>query len=120
MAIVTLVDSQHEWPERFREAAAELQTAFVGITVQIEHIGSTSVAGLCAKPVLDILLGAQTLAQIESRGSALAELGYRYRPEHEAELPERRYFVRQAGSDPRARVGLASLKRRGKASWPPG
>lgn len=101
MAIVTLVDYQHEWPERFREAASELQTVFAGLTAQIEHVGSTSVAGLCAKPVLDILLGAQTLAQIESRGSALAGLGYRYRPEYEAELPERRYFVRQEGSGPR-------------------
>ena len=93
--MVTIVEDQPEWPARFSEAVAELRTVFSGLPVQLEHIGSTSVVGLCAKPILDILLGAPELSAIEERIQALAELGYRYRPEHEAEIPDRRYFVRR-------------------------
>ena len=72
--------------------------------VHIEHIGSTSVPGLCAKPVLDILVGAQSLAAVTCRTAKLEEAGYLYRPEYEAEIPDRRYFVRPAASQPRVHV----------------
>ncbi len=99
MATVTLVNYQLEWPTRFREAAGELNAAFAGLPIYVEHIGSTSVIGLCAKPVIDILLGALSLPQIETKATALANFGYRYRPEYEADLPDRRYFTRQQRSD---------------------
>lgn len=95
MATVTLIEYQSDWPAQFRETESELRPLFAGLAVRIEHIGSTSVEGLRAKPVIDILLGARALSEIESRAEALSGLGYRYRPEHEAELPDRRYFTRQ-------------------------
>lgn len=101
MSEVTLVEYRAEWPTEFRAIARELEDAFAGCATRIEHVGSTAVAGLCAKPVLDVLLGVDDLGAIESRVAALAGLGYRYRPEYEAELPERRYFVRAAAELPR-------------------
>jgi len=74
---------------------------FEGVPVLIEHVGSTSVPGLCAKAVIDILLGAQDLLQVEETSEALAKLGYRYRPEYEVEFPDRRYFVRPGDTGPR-------------------
>lgn len=64
----------------------------------IEHIGSTAVPGLVAKPIIDIMLGVEALARFEPRIPDLQALGYRYRPELESEIPERRFFVRVRGA----------------------
>jgi len=80
------------WPERFRLKARSLARVFAGVPCAIEHIGSTAVAGLAAKPVIDILLGVRELAEIEARIPAIESLGYVYVPEYEDELPERRFF----------------------------
>lgn len=83
-----------EWPKFFRDVRDELLLAFAPVEVAIEHIGSTSVPGLAAKPVIDVLLGAETLTDVESRIEALSALGYAYVPKYERELPMRRYFVK--------------------------
>jgi GrpB-like predicted nucleotidyltransferase (UPF0157 family) len=97
---VILLDPRPEWPQHFRDAAAQLHTAFADTPIQIEHIGSTAVPNLCAKPILDILLGAPDLASITAKISQLGALGYRYKPEHERVIPERRYFSRPAADTP--------------------
>lgn len=105
MSEVRLAEADAGWPAQFEAAARPLRQAFDGCTCEIEHIGSTAVAGLCAKPVLDLLLGVPQLADVAPRMAALAALGYRYRPEHEVQLPERRYFTRDADAT-RLRVHL--------------
>jgi GrpB-like predicted nucleotidyltransferase (UPF0157 family) len=109
MSTVHLLDYQPEWPSHFMTASAELFEALAHARPRIEHIGSTAVSGLCAKPVVDILLGVCDLADVESRIDALAALGYRYRPEYEAEIPQRRYFVRPEGVLPRIHVHAVLL-----------
>jgi GrpB-like predicted nucleotidyltransferase (UPF0157 family) len=109
MTAVLLVESQAAWPAQARAAMAPVRAAFEGRPVRLEHIGSTAVPGLCAKPVLDLLLGVPALADAEDRAGALEALGFRYRPEHEAELPERRYFVRPAGAGPRVHLHAVVL-----------
>lgn len=111
MQSVTLVEYQHSWALQFNEVAAELATVFEAIPVDIEHIGSTSVPGLCAKPVLDVLLGARTLDAVMSRAEKLAWFGYAYRAEYEVEIPTRRYFVRAEGTH--LRVHLHAVIRGG-------
>ena len=98
MQTVTLLEYQPTWPSQFADVAAELAALFKTDPIRIEHIGSTAVPGLCAKPVLDIMLGTQDLAAVTARSDGLIGLGYRYRPEYEVEIPERRYFVRDAGA----------------------
>jgi GrpB-like predicted nucleotidyltransferase (UPF0157 family) len=83
------------WPLAAATLAAELRACFAADTVRIEHIGSTAVPGLLAKPVLDLMLGTATLAVIEARIPALTALGYTYVDRYERELPQRRYFTRQ-------------------------
>ncbi len=83
-----------EWPQRFAAEQSALAAIFPAPAFRIEHIGSTSVPGLAAKPIVDILLGAPALAQIEARIPAIEAIGYRYRPELETVLPQRRYFVK--------------------------
>ena len=88
-----IAPSSTEWPRLFLAHRDTLRAAFAPLDVDIEHIGSTSVPGLAAKPVIDILVGAASLDDIASRIPALVAAGFTYRPEHEAALPTRRYFT---------------------------
>lgn len=96
MSTVIVAPYSTRWPALFDTLRDELHEVFAPGAVRIEHIGSTAVPGLAAKPVIDILLGAPSLDAIEARGDALADRGYRYVPEYERDLPMRRYFVRTA------------------------
>ncbi|MFC6288171.1 GrpB family protein [Nocardioides sp. GCM10027113] len=52
---VDVVEYRPEWPARFEEVAVRLRRALLGVSsARVEHVGSTSVPGLAAKPVLDI------------------------------------------------------------------
>jgi GrpB-like predicted nucleotidyltransferase (UPF0157 family) len=97
MTIVVVNQYSSEWPDAFRAVREELLQALSPSAVEIEHIGSTSVPGLAAKPVLDILVGASSLGTIESKIPDLASAGYEYVSRYERELPCRRYFVKPTG-----------------------
>lgn len=73
-----------------------MERAFHGAHATIEHVGSTSVTGLAAKPIIDVTVGLVSLDVAERRIPALEAIGYRYVPEYERELPDRRYFRRPA------------------------
>jgi putative glutamine amidotransferase len=65
------------WPERFDEEAVRLRVALGAQVVRIEHIGSTSVPGLAAKPVVDISVGLVSMEPRSAYVPALVDLGYR-------------------------------------------
>ena len=85
------------WPAVFEIERDRLTHVFGADAVVIEHIGSTAVPGLGAKPIIDVLLGAPTLDIIERKIPELVAGGYRYVPEFEKSIPERRYFVKVHG-----------------------
>ena len=109
MQTVTMAPYSEEWPLRFAEVKAELLLAFAPGEAVVEHIGSTSIPGLAAKPIIDVLLGAESLDTIERKFEALARLGYEYVAKHEGELPMRRYFVKPAGKAPRVNLHAVVL-----------
>lgn len=45
-----------EWPARFKAERAQLAAALEGLPIQIDHVGSTSVPGLAAKPIIEVIL----------------------------------------------------------------
>lgn len=47
---------QESWPETFSQVAARIESALGSSALKLEHVGSTSVPGLAAKPIIDILL----------------------------------------------------------------
>lgn len=111
MPAVELVEYQRAWPGTFRVISDELSAAMPGLAVTVEHIGSTAVPGLCAKRVIDVLLGVDDLSDVVASVGALRELGYRYRPEYEIQIPERRYLVKEAsGAIPRVHVHAVQLE----------
>ncbi|MDX2217460.1 MAG: GrpB family protein [Burkholderiales bacterium] len=93
-----------DWTRIFAMVRDELRAACESSEFAIEHIGSTSVAGLVAKPVIDVLLGARSLAEIEARTDALAAARFEYVSKHEDVLPMRRYFVKQSADGLRVHV----------------
>ena len=115
MSSVSIVPHSDDWPLQFKALRAALLEAFAGMGVEVEHIGSTSVPDLAAKPVIDVLLGADSLAAIESRIGAVEGAGYQYVPRYEREIPMRRYFVKPAGSGS-LRVHLYGVAR-GSPIW---
>ena len=85
------------WPAVFDIERERLLQIFGADAVVIEHIGSTAVPGLGAKPIIDVLLGAPVLEIVERVMPQLAADGYRYVPEFEKAFPGRRYFVKPDG-----------------------
>ena len=81
------------WPDFYERARFELLQALGGAVVQIEHVGSTAVPGLAAKPVIDIAIGVDSIERPELV-DAIVALGSVYVPAYEQELPFRRYFRR--------------------------
>lgn len=94
MSNVVVSPYSAKWPDLFQNIREELISVFEPANVSIEHIGSTSVPGLAAKPVIDVLLGAESLASIEATIGKLEDCGYSYVSKYEREIPERRYFVK--------------------------
>jgi GrpB-like predicted nucleotidyltransferase (UPF0157 family) len=92
---VLVVPYDPRWPRLFARARSELQTALGDAVVAIEHIGSTAVPGLAAKPIIDIMVGVDSLDRGRSLVDPVETLGYEYVPEGEAEMPFRRYFRRR-------------------------
>lgn len=77
---VWLAEWTPRWAALFVEEAERLASALGPLAVAIEHYGSTSVPGLRAKPILDILVGAAGALAPRPFVSALAPLGYEYAP----------------------------------------
>jgi GrpB-like predicted nucleotidyltransferase (UPF0157 family) len=73
---IVVADYDPVWPERFRQEEARIRAALGRAVLSIEHIGSTSVPGLAAKPLVDILLVVEDSANEGSYLPALEEAGY--------------------------------------------
>jgi GrpB-like predicted nucleotidyltransferase (UPF0157 family) len=74
----SVVGYDARWPLLFEEERSRLAKALVGLSPEIEHVGSTSVPGLGGKPVVDILLGIRAPVLREVHLARLRRLGYGY------------------------------------------
>jgi GrpB-like predicted nucleotidyltransferase (UPF0157 family) len=70
------------WPSQFQQIHNTLATALASLSCRIEHVGSTSVPGLSAKPILDIDIVVESPEGLEAVIEALSGLGY----EHQGDL----------------------------------
>lgn len=73
---VSLRDYDPRWAEIYEVHRRRILDAFLGIDVQIEHIGSTSVPGLAAKPIVDIVVGVPRIADEQAYLPPLLGAGY--------------------------------------------
>lgn len=93
---VTLLPFDAEWELQFEREAGQVRDAFGEALLAIHHIGSTSVPGLLAKPLIDMLFVFRSAKAVQDRESALATLGYERRGEYG--IAGRRYFVKRSAS----------------------
>ena len=80
-AVIAVVNYDPTWPDRFEELERHYRSALDGIAiVAVEHVGSTAVPGLAAKPVIDVDIVIRP-ADLAATSAALLRLGYKARGE---------------------------------------
>ncbi|MDF7638680.1 GrpB family protein [Lactobacillus sp. ESL0791] len=89
---IELAEYEPHWPQDFQEEKTKIKHVLGETALKIEHIGSTSVPGLCAKPIIDILLLVPDSGNEESYVPQLEKAGYILRI-REPEWQEHRMFV---------------------------
>jgi GrpB-like predicted nucleotidyltransferase (UPF0157 family) len=73
---INIADYDPDWPKKFERQAKRIADALGDTALQIEHIGSTSVPGLAAKPIIDILVVVQDSADESAYLPRLEAAGY--------------------------------------------
>ena len=87
-----LVAYDPAWAALFSQESARLRTAIGAHVMRIEHVGSTSVPNLVAKPIVDIAVAVPSETAADACIQPLTSLGYAYRGMH-GDDPDRRYYV---------------------------
>ena len=76
---ITIVDYDPNWPIIFESLKKDIDYALKDIPHQVDHVGSTSVPGLCAKPIIDMVLTISNPKTEDAYVPLLQGLGYRLR-----------------------------------------
>lgn len=71
---------QHHWHKEFLNEKNKITSLLNKEVITMEHIGSTAVEGLGAKPLIDMMIGVTNLQITENWTESLAEIGYEYVP----------------------------------------
>ena len=82
------------WAEAFELERARLQWLLPGSFIAVEHIGSTGVPGLEAKPIIDLMAGVASLDGIDALIDRLCDNGYTTSREFNASLSDRKWLMR--------------------------
>jgi GrpB-like predicted nucleotidyltransferase (UPF0157 family) len=101
---IRIADYDPSWPMEFEREAERIRRALGGGVVQLEHVGSTAVPGLAAKPLIDILFVVRDSSDEPSYAPALESAGYVLRI-REPKLHEHRMFK---GSGPEVNLHVFS------------
>lgn len=88
----SFTEYSNEWPLRFEAEAERLRELLGEAIVAIYHIGSTSVPGLAAKPIIDLLPVARVISDVDALAGSFRSAGYRAWGEYG--LGGRRYFTK--------------------------
>lgn len=93
---VVLRPYRAEWPALFAAERDRLLARFPGRFHDVQHIGSTAVAGLAAKPVIDLMAGVDSMETAVAMNEPLCRFGYTTSAEFNAGLVDRQWFMRWA------------------------
>jgi GrpB-like predicted nucleotidyltransferase (UPF0157 family) len=87
---VVIADYDPRWPAQYEREAALIRGALGHLLLGVEHVGSTAVPGLGAKPIIDMMAGVRSVAEGELCVAPLEALGYFHKGLDE--IPDHRYF----------------------------
>tara|TARA_B100000809_G_C14758154_1_gene394746 strand:+ start:70 stop:570 length:501 start_codon:yes stop_codon:yes gene_type:complete len=99
-----------KWQLDFEKESKLLLNSIKEQGTKIEHIGSTSIKGLGAKPVIDIMIGLIDFNTANNHISAITELGYTYVSEFENEMPYRKFFTKEFNGKRSHHIHMVELK----------
>lgn len=91
---IKIVDYNPDWPSIYQVEKAKLEQALGHLILDIQHVGSTSVPGLAAKPIIDIAIGIKDYPMPDAAVQAVVDLGYEHMGEYG--IPRRHYFRKGA------------------------
>jgi GrpB-like predicted nucleotidyltransferase (UPF0157 family) len=92
---VIVIEYDPDWPALYKQEQIRILAAIGEYIDDIQHVGSTSVPGLGAKPIIDIMIALPDLMLVERCVQPMLQLGYEYLGEFG--LPGRHYFHKPAG-----------------------
>ncbi|MEN8125894.1 MAG: GrpB family protein [Bacteroidota bacterium] len=99
-----------KWKIKFKKESKLLINSIKEQGIKIEHIGSTSINGLGAKPIIDIVIGLKDFKTANNHISTIEKLGYKYVPKFENEMPYRRFFIKESNGKRTHHIHLVELK----------
>jgi GrpB-like predicted nucleotidyltransferase (UPF0157 family) len=99
---VRVVDADPTWPARFAAEAAQIRAALGPSALWVDHVGSTAVPGLAAKPIIDIQVSVAQIQPMDRYRPALERLGYRHTPYPDPDGVVRYPFFGRPPTRPRA------------------
>jgi GrpB-like predicted nucleotidyltransferase (UPF0157 family) len=107
---VRVVPYDLRWPGLFVAASQELGRALGLAALAIHHAGSTAVPGLCAKPILDVLVSIADFDAAPAMAPLIESLGYEFRPDED--IRDRHFFRRRRGTARTHHLSLAESSSR--------
>jgi GrpB-like predicted nucleotidyltransferase (UPF0157 family) len=90
---IILEEYQLSWVESFEFEKQVLASTLNDFNPTIEHIGSTAIPGLCAKPTIDVLVGLRDETELDKTIAPMISTGYTYFKKYEPTMPYRRLFA---------------------------
>lgn len=94
---VQVVSNQPAWKKLFEKEAARLRLALGNQIINIEHVGSTAIEGMDAKPIIDIIVAVESLNKARDLVQLVEALGYECKKNDN--VPERIFFVKGPSSN---------------------
>lgn len=91
---IKVVPYNKEWPKLFQQLKEEIWGVLVDLQPVIEHIGSTSVPGLAAKPIIDISVGLKNHDDLDKTIKPMMAHHYIYYEVFNEGMPDRRLYVK--------------------------
>lgn len=91
--VIEVVAYNPKWPQQFAQEAEKIQEALGTNCIGVHHVGSTSIPGIWAKPLLDIIPVVKDIMSVEPRVVNMEKLGYTYKGEHG--IAFRRFFQKE-------------------------
>lgn len=92
MRKVEVVPYQEVWGRMYQEESEKIKAIFGKRLVNVYHIGSTAIPNMSAKPVIDIMVEVNNIAEVDNYNYKMQQLGYQAMGENG--IPDRRFFLK--------------------------
>ena len=112
---VIIVDYNPQWPSMYEQEKARIQDAIGEYLIDIQHVGSTSILGLSAKPIIDIMAVIRHISLVEQCVKPLEALDYAYKGENG--IPGRHYFRKPSDITTMPRLVHLHIVEKGHEQW---